>query len=311
MTTKNSIEKYWLYPLFYFDCYQENVELLGNVQIKRVHNEFMAFLEKHNYIIPWSHPSHVKWMILFPNLPSVDIQDNKGKKVPALNRLHPEIITDDLKTSLRLCHQGDFSVGPVIAGNINNSVWEIGDTIFPPPISETAFWAYQPDPSIYYKFNKNDTNNVNKLMEYINILRLNKNYSVINIALERFNSAYNGEFENRLIDQMIAFETLYLGDDKELGYKLALRTAFLLGKNRVTIFKNMKKAYELRGKIVHGQKQLDWAELAEIVDVTQEYLRQSIRKFLLLLTKRISMKEIRNKLDENILSNGKTLAEIG
>ena len=127
------------------------------------------------------------------------------------------------------------------------------------------------------------------------------------IALRRFNSSYHGEFEDRLIDQMIAFESLYIVDDKELGYKLRLRTAFLLGKKRAKIFSDMKKAYDLRGQIVHGNKQVDRSKLEETIPKTEEYLRQSIRRFLSLSTQ-YSITEIRKQLDENILKNGKTLA---
>ena len=103
---------------------------------------------------------------------------------------------------------------------------------------------------------------------------------------------------------MISFESLYIGDDKELGYKLRLRTAFLLGKQRAKIFKDMKKAYDLRGQIVHGNNPPSRDELRRIVPKIEEYLRQSIIRFLLLLSKGMSLKEIREKLlDENILKN--------
>jgi len=129
----------------------------------------------------------------------------------------------------------------------------------------------------------------------------------IDIALRRFNSAYHGELEDRLVDQMIAFESLYMGDDKELGYKRALRTAFLLGKRKSEIFGEMKKAYDLRGKIVHGNKKVERTKLEETIPKTEEYLRQSLRKFLFLLARGHSLKEIRDKLDENILKNGRVL----
>lgn len=114
---------------------------------------------------------------------------------------------------------------------------------------------------------------------------------------------------------MISFESLYLADDKELGYKLRLRTAFLLGKQRVKIFNDMKKAYDFRGQIMHGSKKVESSKLEAIVPKTEEYLRQSIRRFLLLLSQGYSLKSIRQGpkeknalLDENILNNGKTLA---
>jgi hypothetical protein len=132
--------------------------------------------------------------------------------------------------------------------------------------------------------------------------------SVLDEALSRFNSAYQGGAEDRLIDQMIAFESLYIADDKELTYKLALRTAFFLGRRRSKIFSEMKKAYDLRGQIVHSNKKVERTKLEETIPKTEEYLHQSLRRFLCLLTQGHSLKEIRDKLDENILKNGKILS---
>lgn len=134
---------------------------------------------------------------------------------------------------------------------------------------------------------------------------------IVYIALTRFHSAYHGNIEDRIIDQMIAFESLYLGDPQELTYKLALRTAFSLGKRkdkRYTIFEDMKEAYRYRSRIVHGNNPPSRAELRAIVPKTQDYLRQSIQRFLLLLSDGKSLKEIRDDLlDQNIIKNGKFL----
>ena len=111
---------------------------------------------------------------------------------------------------------------------------------------------------------------------------------------------------------MIAFEYLFLGDIQELTYKLSQRVAFLLGKRssqRETIFNNMKKAYRYRSRIVHGDNPPSRDKLQSIISKTEDYLRQSIRRFFLLLSQGNSLKEIRdNLLDENILKNGKLLA---
>ena len=73
------------------------------------------------------------------------------------------------------------------------------------------------------------------------------------------------------------------------------------------IFKDMKTAYDLRGQIMHGSKQVYKPKLEAIIPETEEYLRQSIRRFLALLSQGISLNEIRKKLDDNILKNGKIL----
>lgn len=158
---------------------------------------------------------------------------------------------------------------------------------------------------------QSDVPHVNELVGNLARLRQLEKLDAINIALRRFNSAYHGYIEDRLIDQMIAFESLYIGDDKELTYKLSLRTAFLLEKDedkRYTIFKDMKQAYGYRSRIVHGNNPPSNDELQAIVPKTEDYLRQSIHRFLLLLSQGNSLKDIRdNLLDENILKNGKHL----
>jgi len=107
---------------------------------------------------------------------------------------------------------------------------------------------------------------------------------------------------------MIALESLYLRDDKELSYKLALRGAFLLGsgqKERKKIFGFLKKAYGIRGKIVHGSPPP--ANIGEVVDCTEDYLRKSLVKFIQLSDK-YSLNELREKLlDQNILQTRRLL----
>ena len=106
---------------------------------------------------------------------------------------------------------------------------------------------------------------------------------------------------------MIAFEAIYLGDDKELGYKLSLRTAYLIGKDikqRTAIFNDMKNAYVIRGNIVHGSEKVDIARLIEILPKTESYLRKSIRKVLSLLSDGHKFKEIRQHWFDNKILRG-------
>jgi hypothetical protein len=159
---------------------------------------------------------------------------------------------------------------------------------------------------------QSDVSEVTNLLQNIRLWRTTGVLETLDIALRRFHSGYHGPIEDRLIDQMIAFEYLFLGDIQELTYKLAQRVAFLLGKRssqRESIFYNMKKAYRYRSRIVHGDNPPRRDELRGITSKTEDYLRQSIRRFLLLLSQGNSLKETRDKLlDENILKNGKLLA---
>jgi len=109
---------------------------------------------------------------------------------------------------------------------------------------------------------------------------------------------------------MIAFESLFLADNQELTYKLAIRVAFFLEERqdrRQTIIKDIKKSYGYRSKIVHG-KHVSRVELRNIFFKNEEYLRQSLRKFLALLEQGHTLENLRkNLLDENIIQNGTLL----
>ena len=194
-----------------------------------------------------------------------------------------------------------------IGGTSNNTEWSIGGSSIWPYVSSMDF--FEEDPT--YEFRQTDMPEVNSLLVNIRKWREDKILDKINITLERFHSAYHGSIEDRIIDQMIAFESLYLDNEQELTYKLSLRTAFMLRRrkdHREKVFDNMRKAYSYRSKIVHGNNPPNRETLRPIVAKTQDYLRQSIRRFLILLSQGKSLKKIRQELlDENILSNGRLL----
>ncbi len=137
----------------------------------------------------------------------------------------------------------------------------------------------------------------------------------ISIALFRYEFSYSQPLLYSPIDLMIGLEALYLSDDKELGYKLALRAAFLLGKNeddRKLIFNIVKAAYEARGKLVHGKRRpskfkvgIVWFEIDELVFKVREVLRQSIIAFIK-LTQNNSEKYIRDTLLDSLILSGET-----
>ncbi len=82
------------------------------------------------------------------------------------------------------------------------------------------------------------------------------------LAIRRFSMAADRTLpEDTLLDTMIAAEALFLSDSGgpedrgELGYRLSLRAAFLLGEDsgsRRSIQKAMQRAYGVRSRIAHG-----------------------------------------------------------
>jgi len=97
-------------------------------------------------------------------------------------------------------------------------------------------------------------------------------FTEFNLTIEYFNKSYIEPYTPRdsFLDLMIALENLFLKEThQELSYKLSMRMAYILGvdkKDRINIFNFIKDAYNLRSKIVHGEKsdKLDNQKLFEL-----------------------------------------------
>lgn len=122
----------------------------------------------------------------------------------------------------------------------------------------------------------------------------------LQLAIEYFNKSYIEPYTPRdaFLDLMIAMENLYLkGITDELGFRLRMRMARVLGSDyqtRKDIYDFVKKAYVLRGKIVHGEKH---------DPLSQKYLfkiRQLVRDSIKLFLKNPQM---RDDLDDLLLKS--------
>lgn len=122
----------------------------------------------------------------------------------------------------------------------------------------------------------------------------------LTLAARYFNKSYEEiDTHDSFVDLIIALESLYLkGENLELGYKLRMRMSHILSRDsakRKSIYDTVKKAYKLRGDIIHGAKlpAIDPALLLEI----RKYARESLQIFI--------KKPIRrDNLDEIILRPG-------
>jgi len=104
------------------------------------------------------------------------------------------------------------------------------------------------------------------------------------VALHRFFLAQMRETpEDRLIDFMIAAEALFLNDNRqELSFRLATRAAMFLADaktDRVEIFKAMRAAYDLRSRLVHGDRP-DLGRVFNSERETERLMRLAIQKAL-------------------------------
>jgi len=134
----------------------------------------------------------------------------------------------------------------------------------------------------------------------------------LKMTIERFNFAYEKRSqEDKLIDYMISFESLFMKETQELRHRLSVRVScFLKGKysERKDLFSDFKKIYDIRSAIVHGEsinhkylKKLKVESLSELVSKVEELLRESIKKFIDLIDQDVNYnhKEFLDKLDLN------------
>jgi hypothetical protein len=89
--------------------------------------------------------------------------------------------------------------------------------------------------------------------------------------------------DDALIDCWIAFESLFVPDSfQEVRYRASLRIATFIGETpeeREQIYRELKKSYELRSKIVHGAVS-STRNKSELIGKTRSYLRRALLKLL-------------------------------
>jgi hypothetical protein len=284
------------------------VNLEGNVQIIRIPPEFHTYLyEKSGSNFFRTLPSEAKWII---SIRQREVRETGERVETQMTRGFEEIkrIQDlivDLITALRLSKEGR-----VIPGLLMSASYPTGAT---PSFGGTTVWTSVSSLDFFveesiYALNQDEIDTMNSLFREITSWRVSSIMSQLDIPFYRFHSAYLGPIEERLVDQIIALESLYLGDPQELSYKLAMRTAYLLGSTREVrseIFNNMKTAYNYRSKIIHGNDPPTREQLRELVPKVEDYLRQSLKKYLFLLNDGNNMRGIQQQLlDDSILEGG-------
>lgn len=312
-------DTYWICPLYSFSCTikdLEPIDLGGGVAIWRMPPQVRDRIDRNDERLALG-INLVDWAIRIPQnikrwKTTETVMDNIHDQISSEAGLLHDMseLTVDLLTTLRVLHKGAVALGPLLKLDTDNrkftpreligllSCWfPLSRTELLPGLGETAYQLLETEVDTLREF----------WLEFQD-KRLKGKISDIRIALRRFNSSYGEHGEDRLIDHMIALESLYLGKEQELGYKLALRAGFLLGRTeneRKEIFKRLKKAYTDRGKIVHGGKPR--GNLSELVADTEEYLRQSIKRFIK-LSDQYTLKHLRDHLlDENIIEAGELL----
>ena len=102
-------------------------------------------------------------------------------------------------------------------------------------------------------------------------------------AIRRFSSSYEErEPADRLLELVIALESLFGGKGDSTTYKVALRASCFLypsGRDRKETFKKISRAYDDRSRLIHGDR-LHPEYTDEEIDIIEELLRKAINKFL-------------------------------
>jgi len=123
---------------------------------------------------------------------------------------------------------------------------------------------------------KIETTDIDTLCNIFDFL-CNENDSRFKVALRRLSLGIERKNpEDKLIDFMIGLEALYLPDgNAELSFRLSVRVAFLLfsGIGKKDAFNFLRKMYDVRSSIVHGNKyELNTEDIKKL----EELLRKSV-----------------------------------
>lgn len=210
---------------------------------------------------------------------------------------------DEACSALRLFKRGAISPDKIIVKSIS---WDPHGGVY------STGLLIRPAIGTLYKLSIEESIEFLRFWEFFQRVRQKKLIRIDN-ALRRFNFAYERvRPEDRLIDYLIGFESLFLkkGERQELEYRLALRGSVLLGRileEKPTVFKQLKIAYNERSKIVHGgmaSKTIKIGDIemsfSEFVEKVEQLLRTAIKEFLTLSKIQSELKIIEN-LDDKIV----------
>jgi Apea-like HEPN len=128
----------------------------------------------------------------------------------------------------------------------------------------------------------------------------------LGLALRSFTSSYDrfpASNESELVDVITAAEAM-LGTENEITFRLAFRMAGLLGRTsseRVQVFRDMRRFYEVRSKIVHGGTLRGWrpAMLAR-ADDARELVRRLLVAFVRLAASPSTTRYTRQFFEEEL-----------
>jgi len=206
---------------------------------------------------------------------SIEVEDREDPEAPA------DEIFEDLESMLRSFQIGNVSLRRNLSvgtdfgsGDLVWVAFVFSRPIKPKPEPLYHGRPYLMDDDVLYQFKQ-------YFSRYWETVR-HKPKRIYN-ALRRFSSSYEERVSSdRLVELIIALESLFGGKGDSTTYKVALRASCFLhppGKDRQEAFEKIGKAYDDRSRLIHGEKLHPRYTDGEI-DAIEDLLRKAINKFL-------------------------------
>lgn len=296
---KSKLKFYAFAPLEGFSSEVDEIELDKNLRIIRLSKEELSELFKVGRDVSISQDRIFRFrFILACEYETSKIIGEENSKPKILPSQEIKKIFDNVISALRLFKKGVVGYNLIQTKPLG---WY--------PIMSTStisgILTYHPYFG-HYKLEKYEIEDFKILLK-----KIEKAPDFLTIPINRFNFANERERpEDKLIDYIIAFESLFTKEPQELSYRLSIRVSFFMGKShkdRKKIFTLIKKAYDLRSKIVHGMNYDKNVEvngenipIQDFVSRIEELLRESIKSSLQ-FKNHVSLLE---KIDEKIFKGG-------
>jgi len=196
-------------------------------------------------------------------------------------------IVDDVLTALRLFKQGTVRCPGEVSG-VKAWLLDAGHSF--------RIRASRPHDSCNYELGDMEVEGLQEMWSDLTSGTLDKR-TFLAMSLRRFNIAFERQqLDDRIVDLMIAAESLFLhdagspGERGELRFRLAVRAAKFIESPRYAprqVFDLMRKAYDVRSKVVHGGSikntglpDKPTATLGELVSAFEDVMRLGLRKTL-------------------------------
>lgn len=296
---KKETEIFTFSPIQNFDCELEEIELKGDMKLRKISKKELE--ELWSAVGQISHVNRDELLKLKFALETVRVK-NKETNVTKPN---PSELLDKVVIALRLFKEGliwpCFIFSKPLSWLSHEGRWSLGEGLHSRGFQEVYFLT------------KDEAKKFRSFWEKICSFNFTK-HSFLDVALKKFNYAYERSLpEDKIMNLIIAFEPLFLKKDEKyrIGRKLSRRLArFLKGKG--TESDDLKSRFELiwdkSRKPGHAEpitssdlKELKVGSLSDLISEIEELLRESIKKFVDLIDQEVGYnhKKFLNKLDLN------------